>query len=430
MAGQAYRGRDISLKAPVKLPRILTVAEIQTILYACTRLRDRFFFAVLHETGCQAGEAFGLRHEDIAAAEREICIVPRENANGARAKSGGRTVPAGGELIRLYADYLHHEYGDVDSDYVFINIWAEPRRQAWSYPAAYDLVHAAAREDRHGFRPALVPALGGHTVAKTRSCIRCNVPRRREDGAVRDGGPGLAGWRSRRQSETAGQVAVTGQCRATCQDVAATLVASEASMMRQEQRKTQRRGQRPPPAGRHADLFSMVGKPLPTSLNRDAPQHVVQKILDHDSPPMTAHYARLSDKTVRDHWEKARKVDASGAARQDKPGGPLGDAAWAKHHLSRATQALPSGYCQLLPGPERQVQGGLIGKGVEHERIARTAEYRDEPGGDGEGSHSPPPSAAASGGPRPDRGALLLSHSGVHILPRSALSGGQFAVMV
>ena len=49
--------------------------------------------------------------------------MPRENANGARAKSGGRAVPAGGELIRLYADYLHGEYGDIDSDYVFINIW-------------------------------------------------------------------------------------------------------------------------------------------------------------------------------------------------------------------------------------------------------------------------------------------------------------------
>ena len=53
-----------------------------------------------------------------AGLEREISIVPRENANGARAKSGGRAVPAGGELIRLYADYLHLEYGDIDSDYV------------------------------------------------------------------------------------------------------------------------------------------------------------------------------------------------------------------------------------------------------------------------------------------------------------------------
>jgi hypothetical protein len=32
---------------------------------------------------------------------------------------------------------------------------------------------------------------------------------------------------------------------------------------------------------------------------------------------------------------------------QLNPDGPLGDAAWAKHQLSRATQTLPNGYCQL-----------------------------------------------------------------------------------
>ena len=138
--GGPYRGRAISLRAPKKLPGILTITETEAILGACTRLRDRFFFAVLHETGCRAGEVLGLRHEDIAAAEQEISIVPRENANGARAKSGGRTVPVGPELIRLYADYLHEEYGVIDSDHVFVNIWAEPKGHAWSYQAAYDLV--------------------------------------------------------------------------------------------------------------------------------------------------------------------------------------------------------------------------------------------------------------------------------------------------
>jgi integrase/recombinase XerD len=155
--GRPYRGRAISLKVPQKLPRILTVAEAQAILDACTRLRDRFFFALLHETGCRAGEVLGLRHEDIAAAEREISIVARENANGARAKSGARAVPVGGELIRLYADYLHGEFGSTDSDYVFINIWAEPRGQAWSYPAVYDLVSRLRAKigldfDPHWFR--------------------------------------------------------------------------------------------------------------------------------------------------------------------------------------------------------------------------------------------------------------------------------------
>jgi integrase len=82
-------------------------------------------------------------------------------------------------------------------------------------------------------------------------------------------------------------------------------------------------------------------------INRDVPQHVVQKILDHDSPQMTAHYARLSDKTVREHWEKARKVNAEGRPVQVRTDGPLGEAAWVKQRLSRVTQALPNGYCEL-----------------------------------------------------------------------------------
>ena len=82
-------------------------------------------------------------------------------------------------------------------------------------------------------------------------------------------------------------------------------------------------------------------------INRDVPQHVVQKILDHDSAEMTAHYARLTDATVRRHWEAARKVNIRGETAALDPAGPLAEAAWAKQRLSRATQALPNGYCQL-----------------------------------------------------------------------------------
>ena len=205
--GKPYRGRAIALKVPKKLPRILTVAETQAILDACTRLRDRFFFALLHETGCRAGEVLGLRHEDIAAAEQEISIVPRENANGARAKSGGRTVPVGAELIRLYADYLHEEYGVTDSDYVFINLFAEPKGHAWSYQAAYDLVlrlraktgidfdphwfrhSAATRWLRDGVPIEVVSKLLGHSSVAVTS-----VRLRPSDGRGRPGSTGEAGW--------------------------------------------------------------------------------------------------------------------------------------------------------------------------------------------------------------------------------------------
>jgi integrase len=82
-------------------------------------------------------------------------------------------------------------------------------------------------------------------------------------------------------------------------------------------------------------------------INRDVPQEVVRRILDHDSPQMTAHYARLHDTTVRRHWETARKIDISGQTVVVDPDGPLAEAAWAKQRLGRATQALPNGYCGL-----------------------------------------------------------------------------------
>ncbi len=82
-------------------------------------------------------------------------------------------------------------------------------------------------------------------------------------------------------------------------------------------------------------------------INLDVPQEVVRRILDHDSHAMTAHYARLADTTIRKHWEKARKVNASGQTVTLDPAGPLAEAAWAKQRISRATQALPNGYCSL-----------------------------------------------------------------------------------
>jgi hypothetical protein len=56
---------------------------------------------------------------------------------------------------------------------------------------------------------------------------------------------------------------------------------------------------------------------------------------------------RLSDATIRRHWEQARKVNTTGQTVTIDPDGPLAEASWAKQRLSRATQALPNGYCSL-----------------------------------------------------------------------------------
>lgn len=135
------RRRAIALKTSPPHPKVLTVKQVQTILDACEHLRDRLLFAVLLDVGVRIGEALGLRHEDMGIAERQVTVTPRNNDNGARVKAGrSRVVPASPELMRLYADYLNHEYGVLDSDYVFVNLWAEPLGRPWTYPAVYDLV--------------------------------------------------------------------------------------------------------------------------------------------------------------------------------------------------------------------------------------------------------------------------------------------------
>ncbi|MGW7384485.1 tyrosine-type recombinase/integrase [Streptomyces sp. NPDC054794] len=152
--GKPQPRRAISLKTPKKLPRILTASEIQTVLDACERLRDRLLF----DSGMRIGEVLGLRHEDWAVAERELSVVPRLNDNGARTKSATtRTIPVSAALIRLYADYMHTEYGDLDSDYVFVNLWGAPRGHAMTYAAVYDLVRRLRRKtgidyDSHWYR--------------------------------------------------------------------------------------------------------------------------------------------------------------------------------------------------------------------------------------------------------------------------------------
>ena len=124
IAKAAPRGRVGRMREQRSLPRTLTLGEVAAIIGAQHRVRDRFFFALLALTGMRVGQALGLRHSDLVGHERRIDIVAREdNANGARAKSEG-SIPITGELVRCYSDYMHEEYGDLDSDYVFVNLWA------------------------------------------------------------------------------------------------------------------------------------------------------------------------------------------------------------------------------------------------------------------------------------------------------------------
>jgi hypothetical protein len=99
----------------------------------------------------------------------------------------------------------------------------------------------------------------------------------------------------------------------------------------------------------HAHQFRhTVGTRL---INTGVPQHVIQKLLGHASPRMTARYAQIHDSTVRDAFEAycQQRINTNGDAVPYDPDHATADAEWAKHNLARVRDSLPNGYCGRPP---------------------------------------------------------------------------------
>jgi hypothetical protein len=86
-------------------------------------------------------------------------------------------------------------------------------------------------------------------------------------------------------------------------------------------------------------------------INQGVPQHVVQRMLGHASPQMTARYASIHDTTVRAAFDdyQQRRVDVAGERFGFDPDAPAADAEWVKHNLARVAASLPNGYCGRPP---------------------------------------------------------------------------------
>lgn len=111
------------------------------------------------------------------------------------------------------------------------------------------------------------------------------------------------------------------------------------------------------------DLRDEAGQPIRVSphqwrhtlgtrmINAGVPQHVVQRLLGHASPAMTAVYAQLHDTTLRaafDDYQRYR-VDIAGQQLDFDPVAPTAEAEWLKHNLARVQASLPNGYCGRPP---------------------------------------------------------------------------------
>jgi integrase/recombinase XerD len=116
------RQKLIKLKEPKSFPGCLTDEQIEALVNACHRLRDKLIILMLNGTGMRKGELLGLQFEDIND-DNFIKVVSRNNPNGARVKGQERTIPVIPELLKMYNDYLIYEYPEPKSDYVFVNIW-------------------------------------------------------------------------------------------------------------------------------------------------------------------------------------------------------------------------------------------------------------------------------------------------------------------
>lgn len=86
-------------------------------------------------------------------------------------------------------------------------------------------------------------------------------------------------------------------------------------------------------------------------INSGVPQHVIQRLLTHASPEMTAVYAHMHDATIRAEFERycQTRVDVEGRRLGFDPAAVTADAEWVKHSLARAADTLPNGYCGRPP---------------------------------------------------------------------------------
>jgi integrase/recombinase XerD len=55
-------------------------------------------------------------------------------------------VPVPGELIRLWSNCMHEEYGELGSDFVFVNLWGGEVGRPLSYASVNELVMRTRRE--------------------------------------------------------------------------------------------------------------------------------------------------------------------------------------------------------------------------------------------------------------------------------------------
>src|SRR5215472_2502171 len=138
--------RVVSAKRERRLPKTLTIEQVETLIDACTHVRDKFLLTLLFQSGMRIGQVLGLKHADLSIEDGSLQIVPRsDNPNGARAKTRKtHTIPLPEKLLHLYTDYLVDELGALEvealPDVVCVNLWEGEIGRPMTYAAVMSLV--------------------------------------------------------------------------------------------------------------------------------------------------------------------------------------------------------------------------------------------------------------------------------------------------
>jgi len=120
-------GRGVPLiRTPRTLPRIVDPGEVDALLGACRRLRDRAMFEAMVLGGLRRCEVIGLRLEDLDAAHRQVFIA--EGKGGHQ-----RRIPISGRFFVTVGDYLRVERPkEAPTDRLFVVLKGQRRGQPLS----------------------------------------------------------------------------------------------------------------------------------------------------------------------------------------------------------------------------------------------------------------------------------------------------------
>jgi integrase/recombinase XerD len=178
-SGLRYRARPRRVQRARRGTRPVPVRreEVEALLGACRTWRDRFLLVLLWFCGLRVGEALGLRRSDLHLASSSAAlgctmrgphlhVVGRDNANGARAKTGERSVPVPAEVLACYDRYLRERDacpGTQDCDFVLVNTAHAPLGHPMTTDALRKWLAASSR--RAGLSRAVTPHMFRHATA-------------------------------------------------------------------------------------------------------------------------------------------------------------------------------------------------------------------------------------------------------------------------